>query len=900
MPHTRTRGALALLALLGVTTITPSASAQFTWSGDQCMEGDWTVALCWCDDCTEYPDDPMDSASIERGEPTIGGLINLLSLSTNQQGSVLIAGTLNYWGTALTNSGQIRLLGGRLVAFTSEPFFTLAGPGVLILDGRGPAEGANIVAVRPNTLINAQAHTIRGRGLLTIPMMNLGTIDATGDLRIALYALDNTGGLLKSSAADGRLRIDRITCTGGLLQADAGVINLVVATLRNATLRPGDGELTIGDHVFQNYIATSSLDTVTLNGNSRIINLGDLTISSPCTNNGVMHVNGGGSLRLILPGGALVGTGSVLLEPGTEPLGTGILRGNGRGQGPEHTIRGSGTIANSLENHGTILADLPGKQLLIMTATGQPPAQYLNRGDGSGGPGGVIGAAAGGHLRIEDCTIAQMFGGLLRSADAGSRITMSNSTVDGGSISSTGGGQVETIGANRWGNGLRVDANVTVKPRALTFFGVPIAGRPSATINAQITIAGTESPSAAASVELPLDGLLEGTGSFLLAAPSEARLANSRVSQSEGSSVIGPGITIHGSGQFLPSNTTLQGTLRAEGAGRTLVVTNGGQPLISTGTLAATPGATLVLQARPIQSAGGVLNPSGGRILLEGAAITGGTLLQGPGSLDTAFGSISAITNVLNQGTIAVRGGSTLVVHGLMQNDGLIQLHPDASGFQTRLQLNAPRGFTGAGEVHLISTNFGDGLQLLGGTVTNGASHTIRGPGRILGGVDNSGRLSTTALAPDWPIDGTLTLRPTSRVRIELTGAAASRLSVGETASLDGQIEVVQTAPTGIPVGTTITLLTASSVSGVFTSAVLPSPPPAQRFHITYTPTSVLLRLTCVADFNGDGTLDPDDLADYIAIFFAVPAGAGSDFNADGNTDPDDLADFIAAFFAGC
>ena len=56
----------------------------------------------------------------------------------------------------------------------------------------------------------------------------------------------------------------------------------------------------------------------------------------------------------------------------------------------------------------------------------------------------------------------------------------------------------------------------------------------------------------------------------------------------------------------------------------------------------------------------------------------------------------------------------------------------------------------------------------------------------------------------------------------------------------------------------------------------------------------------CRPDFNGDGALDPDDLADYIGAFFAVPPGAGSDFNADGATDPDDLADYIGAYFAGC
>ena len=57
---------------------------------------------------------------------------------------------------------------------------------------------------------------------------------------------------------------------------------------------------------------------------------------------------------------------------------------------------------------------------------------------------------------------------------------------------------------------------------------------------------------------------------------------------------------------------------------------------------------------------------------------------------------------------------------------------------------------------------------------------------------------------------------------------------------------------------------------------------------------------TCPADFNRDGSLDPDDLADYITAFFSLPPGAGSDFNNDGVTDPDDLADFITAFFNGC
>jgi len=56
----------------------------------------------------------------------------------------------------------------------------------------------------------------------------------------------------------------------------------------------------------------------------------------------------------------------------------------------------------------------------------------------------------------------------------------------------------------------------------------------------------------------------------------------------------------------------------------------------------------------------------------------------------------------------------------------------------------------------------------------------------------------------------------------------------------------------------------------------------------------------CAADFNGDGEVNPDDLADYLGCFFEVPPCLGSDFNDDSTTNPDDLADFIGAFFAGC
>jgi len=56
----------------------------------------------------------------------------------------------------------------------------------------------------------------------------------------------------------------------------------------------------------------------------------------------------------------------------------------------------------------------------------------------------------------------------------------------------------------------------------------------------------------------------------------------------------------------------------------------------------------------------------------------------------------------------------------------------------------------------------------------------------------------------------------------------------------------------------------------------------------------------CAGDFNGDGELTPDDLADFITCYFSNPPCGSADVSIDGTVNPDDLADYIGAYFAGC
>ncbi len=57
---------------------------------------------------------------------------------------------------------------------------------------------------------------------------------------------------------------------------------------------------------------------------------------------------------------------------------------------------------------------------------------------------------------------------------------------------------------------------------------------------------------------------------------------------------------------------------------------------------------------------------------------------------------------------------------------------------------------------------------------------------------------------------------------------------------------------------------------------------------------------SCAVDINSDGIVNPDDLADFLAMYFALPPDAYSDFDLNGVVDPDDLSDYIVAYFAGC
>ncbi|MFN0011421.1 MAG: hypothetical protein ACKVS8_07235 [Phycisphaerales bacterium] len=64
-------------------------------------------------------------------------------------------------------------------------------------------------------------------------------------------------------------------------------------------------------------------------------------------------------------------------------------------------------------------------------------------------------------------------------------------------------------------------------------------------------------------------------------------------------------------------------------------------------------------------------------------------------------------------------------------------------------------------------------------------------------------------------------------------------------------------------------------------------------------------REACPLDYNDDGSLNPDDLGDYITDYYffsgmpEFPFPPRADFNLDGSLNPDDIGDYITAYYTG-
>jgi hypothetical protein len=102
----------------------------------------------------------------------------------------------------------------------------------------------------------------------------------------------------------------------------------------------------------------------------------------------------------------------------------------------------------------------------------------------------------------------------------------------------------------------------------------------------------------------------------------------------------------------------------------------------------------------------------------------------------------------------------------------------------------------------------------------------------------------------------------------------------------------------------------ANAGAGVFTSELTVTVAAGETYSVRvggfatasgrFTLTASACEAFCPADFDMNGIVNPDDLADFIAAYFSTPPEPRTDYDGNNIINPDDLADFIAAYFTPC
>lgn len=376
----------------------------------------------------------------------------------------------------------------------------------------------------------------------------------------------------------------------------------------------------------------------------------------------------------------------------------------------DNTFSGAGNFgANALvvDNRGQIVATSATPFVL------DPPAAtaWLNTG--------TLRAATDGHLRLNGGAYDNA-GGLITADDAAVVELYSGAAVTGGTLSTTGTGEIQAAS----GTAALADVASTGLLHVLNGRVLDLQG----TINNSGTI-WVDSTGGNTYLR-PSDSavLLTGGGEVVLS----DRTVNWVTAVGSGT-LTNVDNTIRGAGRL--GNNVLfvdnQAEIVAEGSNRLLCDPPQDMPWLNTGTLRASTGGTLGLDAGTYDNHGGVIAADDGGLVqfYGGAVVTGGTLTTtGSGDIQAAEGT-ALLVDVVNEGNLHVVNGRLLHLQGSLHNTGTIWL--DSSGGNTYLRPdNSDVTLTGGGEI-VLSDRLQNSISAVGTASLTNVDNTIRGAGRL-------------------------------------------------------------------------------------------------------------------------------------------------------------------------
>jgi carbon monoxide dehydrogenase subunit G len=253
--------------------------------------------------------------------------------------------------------------------------------------------------------------------------------------------------------------------------------------------------------------------------------------------------------------------------------------------------------------------------------------------------------------------------------------------------------------------------------------------------------------------------------------------------------------TLRGRGSIL-AELVNNGLISADVDGGTIQLTS--NPMVNNSTMEAINGAELEINAIGVTQGPGamiVADGAGSIIDLFSAAIDGGELMAINGGLIEVRNGTATLRDVELTGPMDILVFRQVFAENTLTNNGVITVNSTGSGSAAFLTANTDLSLDGSGEVVLASTTAAALLtSATDATLTQAATHTIRGRGGIRAELVNNGLVSSdaggTILLSTNPMINNATMEAVGGSELEINGIGVTQ-GPGAMIAADGAGSVV-------------------------------------------------------------------------------------------------------------
>jgi hypothetical protein len=686
------------------------------------------------------------------------------TVAVNNNEALTLLGTITNAGTIGLNSGgngTYLSIGSSSTAST----VTLTGKGAVTLTDNNNNYITGGEA--GDTLVNVN-NTISGGGSFTSPLtlVNESVIDANATNNALVIntsaTVTNTGTLESTLSGGAGLLINSVVSNnGGTVLASAGNVYLQNGSIEGGTIKTANGGAvyeTANGTLDGSAHAVTNLGQVTIDNNQVLGLLGSIVNDGTITLN---SVGNGTYLEADGPTVTLTGGGTILLsnnvnnyiigEPGTNEL-----------DNVNNLIEGAGQIggANPIDfvNGAAGVVDASASSTL-----------YLNVGSTAATNAGLLEATGTGTLDIYNSTVTNS-GTILA---AGADVLLQSGIIDGGTLNSSGGGDIQAYGGtNEFNDGVTNLGSVVIDNNNDLFV--------SGTLTNKGIISLASGGNTTQFITNSATVTLTGGGTLSL-----SDNGNNYVQQNNaGETLDNINNLIEGSGQFGNGNLTVvngaAGTISATGTYAQLVIDTGSNAFTNSGLIEADgPAGLYIYNTEIANGTAGIIMANGSNVDLNSATLQGGTLTAASGGVFVDVGNATldaSLEPLINDTTIDITNNTVLYAIGTLTNAGTLSLQSGGNTTQLIVGPNGTAGsftLTGGGQI-TISDNNNNYIQAetSGDTLVN-LNNTISGAGIIGNGdliIVNDATIDATGTSNAMVLDPEGTM--TNNALIEATGAA--------------------------------------------------------------------------------------------------------------------------------